>query len=54
MVPEIENSRTGNLRTRVILAWMRIMERKKLRPTVFHGERILKKEYLYSQNCVNI
>ena len=29
MVPEIENSRTYNLRTRVILAWMRIMERKK-------------------------
>ena len=28
MVPEIEKSRTYNLRTSVILAWMRILEQK--------------------------
>ena len=60
MVPEIENSRTYNLRTRVILAWMRIMERKKLRPRVFHEESaatfsfektLILKEFLHIQVC---
>ena len=38
MVPEIENSGTDNFRTRIILAWLRILDSKKHGPTVFHGE----------------
>ena len=38
MAPEIENSRTYNLRTRIFLAWIRIMEQKIFGPTFFHGK----------------
>ena len=46
MVPEIENSRTYNLRTRVILEWMRIMERKKT-PSKSFSWRIRSKFYFW-------